>query len=211
MRQGLLCRMAIALVSVLFGLAPRAAWAAEPAMLVLELRWVSLSTPSGAGLSSSAGLPPGPHRWGTRAAGDAVEPVGPALRVLAGETARWSLGSEAPVAWVLRRPQGVPVQVPVPLTTPDTPASSQGPRWQLEALPRWPDRRGPVLLQLRWTSGEPPEHIATTLRVPPGRWTGVALRREGAAPASEPGVLRSSAATPERTRELQVRVSPVLE
>lgn len=185
-----------------------ASWAgaaepAEPAVLLLELRWVTLSTPAGAGLHSQ-GPARGAHTWGTRAAGDAVEPVGPALRVLVGEPARWSLDSDAPVAWVLRRPGGVPVSVPVPLNAP-------GPvtRWELEALARWPGRRGPVQLQLRWHSHA--ETLATTVRAAPGRWTAVAQRTEGSAAAPEPGVLRSSAAAPTRTRELQVRISPLLE
>ncbi len=181
---------------------------AEPALLVLEWRWVTLSAPSADGLHSH-GQARGAHTWGTRTAGDAVEPFGPALRLQVGERAQWTLEHNAPVAWVLRRPGGVPIQVPVPLNAPS--ATPLG-RWQLEAQASWPGRRGPVQLQLRWQGDA--ETIATTVRAAPGRWTAVAQRVEGSpasAAAPEPGVLRSSAAAPFRTRELQVRVSPVLE
>ncbi len=185
--------------------------AAEPVMLLVELRWVVLSTPGAAGLSS-AGQPRGGASLGTQAAGDGIEPLGPALRVLAGEALSWSLGretAELPVTWAWPQVAGVPVQVPVPLR------QGQERRWRLDAQAHWPKPSGPVLLQLRWSTegdGDPGERLATTLRVPLGRWTTVALHNEGAAalPANR-GELRSSAARPQRTRELQVRVSPVLE
>lgn len=187
---------------------PCAVWAAEPAVLLLEWRWVTLSAPAGAGLHSQ-GQVPGTHAWGTRAAGDAVEPFGPALRLLVGERAHWTLEHDAPVAWALRRPGGVPITVPVPLNAPGATQATPANHWQLEAQASWPARRGPVQLQLRWQGNA--ETIATTVRAAPGRWTAVAQRTEGSAAAPEPGVLRSSAAAPSRTRELQVRVTPILE
>jgi hypothetical protein len=76
--------------------------------------------------------------------------------------------------------------------------------------PHWPGGRQPVRVELR-ALGPPGQtgaqtELLSTVQLPLGDWLTVA--RSGAATrAPEPGVIRSSDAESQRSRELQLRVS----
>jgi hypothetical protein len=164
-------------------------------VLEMELRWVEqtvqASRPGEKVLSSQAGA--------------RITPLGPVMRVQAGATAQWSLQLEGEPMW-LQQGQGrarVVVQ-----------AGEARREWQLEATPQWRGERQPLQLQLHWQ--QPADEAGgsqswrTTLPVRAGHWVTVSRQPGAAAQAPQPrGTLSTQPLG--QVRELQVRVSPVLE
>ncbi len=189
----------------LWGLAwagPVLASESQRPVLEIEVRWVELAVPRGAAPT------PGPT-WSTRRPSDAVRPLGPPLRVGAGESAGWRLRRERPWAWVRLPHGGAEVQTPWPGAA----GAGEG---ELRVHTRWQGAAAPVLLRLQWVpapDGERPEPaLDTTLPVPLSRWVAV-LREAEPVPRTppSPGETRSADAAPLHSRELQVRVRVVLD
>lgn len=163
----------------------------------VELRWVEQPlAPSG--VLSSAGAA-GPGVLSTR--GHGVSPLGPALRVGAGEAASWSL--ELPQA---------PIWVQPTRLADGTRATLQlgggAQTWAMEARPTL--QNGQLQLQLRWQqpAGEGgSQQWQSRLPVAEGRWVTIARSAPPASPAD--GSLRTQALG--QVRELQVRVNRVPE
>ena len=164
-------------------------------VLEMELRWVEQTVQASR---------PGEKVLSTQA-GARITPLGPVMRVQAGATAQWSLQLEGQPMW-LQQGQGrarVVVQ-----------AGEARRTWQLEATPQWRGERKPLQLQLHWQ--QPADGAGgsqswrTTLPVNAGQWAVVSRQPSGEAPAS---LLTGTLSTRPlaQVRELQVRVSPVLE
>jgi len=197
-----------ALASALLGPAP--AWAqVPPAVLEVELRWVDQALPARAGALSSAGLPRGAGTTSTAPPQARISPAGPVLRVQSGATAVWQLQPASALQLLAHQPlrDGRGTQVTLPLWGPVT-AAAPGADWRLEASPTLL-RKGEVSLRLSWQQPQPEGQttLQTTLPLRLGHWAVVA--RSPAPPLPEPGTLRSSD-TVHPSRELQVRVTPVL-
>lgn len=192
------------------GPAPAPAWGqSAPALLEVELRWVEQALPARAGALSSAGLPRGAGTLSTAPPQARISPAGPVLRVQSGATAVWQLQPASGLQLLAHQPlrDGRGTQVTVPLWG-AAGASTPSADWRLEATPTLL-RKGQVSLRLSWQQPQPEGQstLQTTLPLRLGHWTVVA--RSAAPPLPEPGTLRSSD-TVHPSRELQVRVNPVL-
>lgn len=164
-------------------------------VLEMELRWVEQTVQASR---------PGEKVLSTQA-GARITPLGPVMRVQAGATAQWSLQLEGQPMW-LQQGQGrarVVVQ-----------AGEARRTWQLEATPQWRGERQPLQLQLHWQ--QPADEAGgrqswrTSLPVRAGHWVTVSRQPGAAAQAPQPpGTLSTRPLG--QVRELQVRVSPVLE
>jgi hypothetical protein len=164
-------------------------------VLELELRWVEqtvqASTPGARVLSTQAGA--------------RITPLGPVMRVQAGRTAQWSLQLEGQAMWLQQRQGGAKVVL-------QTGAGRRA--WHLEATPQWRGERQPIQLQLHWQ--QPADEAGasqswrSTLPVRAGHWVTVSRQPSASAATAEPAGTLSTRPLAQ-VRELQVRVSPVLE
>ncbi len=166
-------------------------------LLELELRWVEQTVHASR---------PGERVLGTQS-GAQISPLGPVLRVQAGSTVQWSLTLEGSAMW-LQQAQG---------TSRVLLQGGEGARaWQLEATPQWLGERQPIQLQLHWqqptddAAGGGRQSWRTQLPVRAGHWVTVSKQPSAAFQATLPSGALSTRPLA-RVRELQVRVSPVLE
>jgi hypothetical protein len=188
----------VALAALSLASHPTLAAPTLPPTLTLELRWVTLAVPTSPDAPASD-----TRSWSTRRPSDAVEPLGPVLRLVPGEWSAWTVGAETPTMAV-RVPHGaVTIQAAVPLAAPM-------PAKRLQALARWQGPQAPVGLRLRWAEAQGDagavEAVETTVDAPLNRWVTVLREPSGAAPAPAAGEWRSRDAALLPSRELQVRV-----
>lgn len=164
-------------------------------VLEVELRWVEQTV--------QASLP-GERVLSTQG-GANITPLGPVLRVQAGATAQWSLQLEGQAMWLQQRQGQAKVLV----------QAGEGRReWQLEVTPQWRGERQPIQLQLHWqqpaADAGGKQSWRSSLPVSAGQWVMVSRQPAPTAQAPEPqGTLSTKPLG--QVRELQVRISPVLE
>ena len=223
----LIARRSLLLLFLALAAGARAAEPAGPRQnLQVELRWVE-SAVSGAaiagvrqgavvvGTAGSVALRPGGLSLSTRRQEDEAAQI-QRIVVLNGHAASILLSETELLQWLdygVELRGSAPGQVRLQAQSRSLPVERQR---GFALTPHWPGGRQPVRVELR-ALGQPGQmgqmgqtgvqtELLSTVQLPLGDWLTVA--RSGAATrAPEPGVIRSSDAESQRSRELQLRVS----
>ncbi len=195
--------------------------AAGPARnLEIELRWVESSV-SGAALAgvrdgavvigTAGSVSPKPLITLSTRRPDEADAPAQRIIVMNGKSASISMSEQTPVQWV-----DYGVQLPAGQTTSTANARVTAvPRTRMVertrgfvVTPQWPGGKQPVQVELKATRPQGDEGqtlVFSTVQVPLGDWITVA--RSGSLHPPQPGVVSSSDAEGQVSRELQLRVS----